>query len=427
MELVRGTTLRRHLDEHGPLDPDDAVTVVAARSPTPSTPPTRPASSTATSSRATSCCATTAGCMVADFGIAKAAAGADLTADRHVARHAAKYLAPEQVDGRPGRRRAPTSTRSALVLYEMLCGRPPFAASTERGRRARPPGTGAAAAPAGAGRHPAAGRGRRAAGHGAAPEDRYPDAGGDAAPSLVGASSGGRGARAARSPVPDTTRRGVAGRTWPGTARRRAAARARAALARAPASSSSSALGLGRRRPGVQPHRARAEPAARRRRRGCRAGDAPTVAIASAEAFDPDGDGARERRRGSAGRSTATPPRPGRTEGYNSRTFGNLKPGVGLVLTARPGAVSLASLTVQSPTAGWAAEVYVADDAARRPRRLGRPRRHRSPGSATEVTFDLGGARGRRRPAVDHRPRRRAAERARRDRRSDASPPRERR
>ena len=73
------------------------------------------ASSTATSSPRTSCCRT-ASALVADFGIALAvqqAGGSRMTADRHVARHAALHE-PRAGDGR-ARRSTPaaTSTPSA--------------------------------------------------------------------------------------------------------------------------------------------------------------------------------------------------------------------------------------------------------------------------------------------------------------------------
>jgi serine/threonine-protein kinase len=66
---------------------------------------------------------------VADFGIAKAGAGGDLTRTG-VVMGTAKYLSPEQVSGSPA---DPGSDIYALgiVLYEMLSGTPPFIGDTE--------------------------------------------------------------------------------------------------------------------------------------------------------------------------------------------------------------------------------------------------------------------------------------------------------
>ncbi len=60
MELVDGTTLRETLLERGALPPAEAIDI-AAQVAGPSSTPTRPASSIATSSRPTSCCAATGG------------------------------------------------------------------------------------------------------------------------------------------------------------------------------------------------------------------------------------------------------------------------------------------------------------------------------------------------------------------------------
>ena len=61
---------------------------------------------------------------VTDFGIAKAAAGHDLT-EAGTMLGTAKYLAPEQVAGKPQDRRSDVYGLG-VVLYEMLCGRAPF-------------------------------------------------------------------------------------------------------------------------------------------------------------------------------------------------------------------------------------------------------------------------------------------------------------
>ena len=66
---------------------------------------------------------------VADFGIAKAAADRDLTHSGALL-GTAKYLAPEQVEGRPQDRRSDVYGLG-VVLYEMLCGRPPFTGDSD--------------------------------------------------------------------------------------------------------------------------------------------------------------------------------------------------------------------------------------------------------------------------------------------------------
>lgn len=66
---------------------------------------------------------------VADFGIAKAALGDDMT-QTGTALGTARYLAPEQVDGGLPDRRSDIYSLG-VVLYEMICGRPPFQADNE--------------------------------------------------------------------------------------------------------------------------------------------------------------------------------------------------------------------------------------------------------------------------------------------------------
>jgi serine/threonine-protein kinase len=81
------------------------------------------------------------------------------------------------------------------------------------------------------------------------------------------------------------------------------------------------------------------------------------------------------------------------TDQYDSRTFGNLKTGVGVyVELADTGA--LGALEVASPTKGWAAQVYVADQPGATLADWGEPVTEQSgiPGNAT---FDLGGTEGR--------------------------------
>ncbi len=67
---------------------------------------------------------------VTDFGIAKAAGTSDELTKSGMVVGTARYLAPEQVDGRTVDERADVYSLG-LVLYEMLCGKAPFAADTD--------------------------------------------------------------------------------------------------------------------------------------------------------------------------------------------------------------------------------------------------------------------------------------------------------
>jgi serine/threonine-protein kinase len=128
MELVDGTTLARLLKAEGPLPVARAVDIAA-----------QVADALA--------CAHAHGVVhrdvkpanillredghvkVADFGIAKAGAGNDLTRTG-VVMGTAKYLSPEQVSGNPADAGSDVYALG-IVLYEMLCGAPPFVGETE--------------------------------------------------------------------------------------------------------------------------------------------------------------------------------------------------------------------------------------------------------------------------------------------------------
>jgi serine/threonine-protein kinase len=128
MELVEGTTLARLLKAEGPLPVAKAVDIAA-----------QVADALA--------CAHAHGVVhrdvkpanillredghvkVADFGIAKAGAGNDLTRTG-VVMGTAKYLSPEQVSGNPADAGSDIYALG-IVLYEMLCGTPPFVGETE--------------------------------------------------------------------------------------------------------------------------------------------------------------------------------------------------------------------------------------------------------------------------------------------------------
>ena len=138
MELVDGRTLRDVLVERGPLPPHEATTMAAqvagalhyAHEAGIVHRDVKPANILLCPDGRV---------KVADFGIAKAALSAggtlgdgadfDLTGTGMVV-GTAKYLSPEQFEGRPVDRRSDVYALG-VVLYEMLCGRPPFAGGSD--------------------------------------------------------------------------------------------------------------------------------------------------------------------------------------------------------------------------------------------------------------------------------------------------------
>ena len=122
MELVRGHTLRDRLDE-GPIDPWAAANIAAqvagaldvAHAAGLVHRDIKPANILLSEDGRV---------KVGDFGIAKAAESADLTQEGSFV-GTAKYLAPEQVESKPVDGRTDLYSLG-IVLYEMLCGRVPF-------------------------------------------------------------------------------------------------------------------------------------------------------------------------------------------------------------------------------------------------------------------------------------------------------------
>jgi tRNA A-37 threonylcarbamoyl transferase component Bud32 len=122
MELVRGHTLRDRLDE-GPVDPWAAANIAAqvagaldvAHAAGLVHRDIKPANILLSEDGRV---------KVGDFGIAKAAESADLTQEGSFV-GTAKYLAPEQVESKPVDGRTDLYSLG-IVLYEMLCGRVPF-------------------------------------------------------------------------------------------------------------------------------------------------------------------------------------------------------------------------------------------------------------------------------------------------------------
>jgi len=128
MELVTGTTMRADLDQHGPLrltamlaiGTQVADALGAAHASGLVHRDVKPANILLSSDGRV---------LVADFGIAKAAQGADVTNDGSMV-GTAKYLAPEQVEGNAVDGRTDLYALG-IVLYEGLTGSPPFVADTD--------------------------------------------------------------------------------------------------------------------------------------------------------------------------------------------------------------------------------------------------------------------------------------------------------
>jgi serine/threonine-protein kinase len=128
MELVRGTTLRADIDAHGPLQLGAVLAIgtqvadalAAAHAAGLVHRDVKPANILLSADGRV---------LVADFGIAKAAQGGDHTDDGAMV-GTAKYLAPEQVEGRPVDARTDVYALG-IVLYEALTGVPPFRGDTD--------------------------------------------------------------------------------------------------------------------------------------------------------------------------------------------------------------------------------------------------------------------------------------------------------
>ena len=321
---------------------------------------------------------------VGDFGIAKLqnpSDAAQLTATGAVV-GTAKYLAPEQVMGGTPDPRTDVYALG-VVLYEMLCGRAPFQADTELatalqhvrseapplcGLRPDVPDTLEAVVARAMAKDPDERYQSAAAFRAAllaldvgppAQPPAAPTAHDDAVPHVVREPTPPRGT----APVPRPARR------------RRLPLAVLGGLAAVVALVAVVVLAGGRDRPGA--------PAP--------AGGGTALTVASVSSFDPEGDGqenpaqARLAHDGNPGTAWSS-------DRYNSRRFGRLKSGVGLVIRLASPA-DLRRLQVRSPTSGWAASVYVADQPGRSLADWGQPVATRS-GIGGDATFELGGRRG---------------------------------
>ena len=359
MELVPGHTLRDAIEEAGTLPPSVAVPIAAevadalehAHQEGLIHRDVKPANILLVEREGE----TTAPLLrvkVADFGIAKLQPSANATAASLTATGAvvgtARYLSPEQVKG------LPPDTRSdvyalGVVLYEMLCGKPPFIAETELATallhvRQPPPALvcdGTAIPP------PLEAVVMRALAK--EPDDRYPSAAAlraallgvdlepdDAVPQVV------------RDPTPPS---GVPMAPRP-PSRRPApllvvgALVVAALLLVAVLATRDGGGGSGGAPGGGDTGQA----------------DGAVVKVSAVRSFDPAGDGEENEARAALA-TDANPATSWNSDRYNTRAFGGLKPGVGLILELGE-AADLGDLRVTSATSGWSASVFVADRAA---------------------------------------------------------------
>jgi serine/threonine-protein kinase len=128
MELVEGPTLRHLIDEHSGLPVVDVIRV--GKQVADALDAAHRAGLVHRDVKPANVLVPTVGPVkVTDFGIAKAAGGDDLTRTGTVM-GTARYLAPEQVNGRPTDPRTDVYALG-LLMYEALCGHPPFGGDTE--------------------------------------------------------------------------------------------------------------------------------------------------------------------------------------------------------------------------------------------------------------------------------------------------------
>ncbi|MEL7207747.1 MAG: protein kinase [Actinomycetota bacterium] len=292
--------------------------------------------------------------MVADFGIAKLTEGQDHTQEGTML-GTAKYLAPEQVEGKAVDGRTDIYALG-VVLFEMVTGQPPFNADTD-------------AATALARLHHEAPRARSfradvphaldallAKAMAQDPDERHADVA-----ELRTELAAARSAKVDDSPPPpvvDSTIIEAAPDATPPAGIPAFVKSERSWLLPAllivlvAVALGVAALLLGRNLGNELLNRGDDEPVA---------GGPLPIEVVSAEAFDPQGDGGENDAEAietiDQDESTAWT-----TEGYNTQSFGNLKDGVGIILEL-DGTRTLDTVQILSPTTGWAAEIYVADEA----------------------------------------------------------------
>ncbi len=399
MELVVGRTLRERLDDPTPIDPWQSAGLAA-----------QVAESLDAAHRAglvhrdikpaNVLLSADGRVKVADFGIAKALAETDLTSPGLMV-GTAKYLAPEQVRGEAVDARTDLYSLG-VVLYEMLCGRPPFLADTD-----------AATALARLQRDPLRPRQVRAGVPKALeevvcramarePDDRYATAA-DLRAALLAAGAeppeadlsattiGIAPDHTAAAPRPTPTESDEVPIVAPPSFRQteRSWLVPTVVVVLTALALGIAGLLLGRSGAGTLLDDVREAIG------GTSGRQASPLELRAADAFDPVSLGGDGRENGELATNVldGDPATSWRTEGYDDRDITRLKSGVGLVLElAAPG--TLDALEIVSPTSGWRVVVYVADSRADGLEGWGEPVAATDGLPEGTNTIDLGGARG---------------------------------
>jgi eukaryotic-like serine/threonine-protein kinase len=364
MELVRGQTLREFLDDRVRLEPVEVVHIGA-----------EVASALACAHRAgiihrdmkpaNILLSDDGRVLVTDFGIAKVLDQPDMTQTSTLL-GTVKYLSPEQVEGRPVDGRSDVYALGA-VLYEALCGAPPFEGDNPAGMALRrlhqdPPPIShrVKGVPPALDRVVTRALARR-------PEDRFAEVD-DLRTALLAVRMDG--------PDEDATLATGLPAGWPTTAHdglRPATERTeRVGQAIPPARRPTATVVLGvlvtvallivalliartdfgedliSRAPGGE----------------VLLGPPQPITPVAASSFDPEGSGTPGENEFAVGNTIdGNPENVWSTETYASRDFGGLKPGVGFVVDLAERR-SLRRLRINSPNQDWAVQVHVADGAA---------------------------------------------------------------
>ena len=324
---------------------------------------------------------------VADFGIAKAAvpagsnsrpfAAGDLTQSGAIL-GTAKYLSPEQVNGDDIDGRADIYSLG-IVLYEMLCGRPPFVGETD-----------VAVAMKHVNEAPVSPRQMRAGiprsleqvvmrTLAKSRDSRYPTAA-DLQTALLSVDLGPDDAvpMVVRDPTPPE---GVPAMTFRQSERSwlyPVAAIVAVALVLGVLGVLFARTDTGQRLlGGEEDDQAQATP----------------VQISASRSFDPPPGSGAEHEEELPFLIDGDPASAWSTESYSSRQFGRLKEGVGVIVILS-GSAPLDELVVTSPTRGWSARAYVADGPKATLGEWGDAKDTKSGVDSTETTFDLEGSTG---------------------------------